>query len=70
VAECRVSAAAHPTFGSVPVAEIVPTGGGAEPPKPSELMGWCRARLSSYKLPVKFSYVAAIPKTASGKIQR
>jgi long-chain acyl-CoA synthetase len=70
VAECRISAAAHPTFGSVPVAEIVPAGGGAEPPKPSELMGWCRARLSSYKLPVKFSYVAAIPKTASGKIQR
>jgi acyl-coenzyme A synthetase/AMP-(fatty) acid ligase len=33
-------------------------------------MGWCRSRISSYKLPVKFSFVAAIPKTASGKIQR
>ena len=70
VAECRVCASAHPTFGTVPVAEVVLAEGSAEPPKVSELMGWCRARLSSYKLPVKFTFVAAIPKTASGKIQR
>jgi long-chain acyl-CoA synthetase len=70
VAECRVSALGHPTFGSVPVAEVVLATGVAEAPKPSELMGWCRARLSSYKLPVKISFVPAIPKTASGKIQR
>ncbi|MBJ7390950.1 MAG: long-chain fatty acid--CoA ligase [Chthoniobacterales bacterium] len=70
VAECRVSALGHPTFGSVPVVEVVLATGVAEAPKPSELMGWCRARLSSYKLPVKISFVPAIPKTASGKIQR
>lgn len=70
VAECRVSPVSHPTFGSVPVAEIVLAGDVADPPKTSELMGWCRSRISSYKLPVKISFVDAIPKTASGKIQR
>lgn len=70
VAESRVLAVSHPTFGSVPVAEVVLAGSAEAAPKPSELMGWCRSRLSSYKLPVKISFVAAIPKTASGKIQR
>jgi len=69
VSESRVSAMAHATFGSVPVAEIVPADAAA-PPKMSELSGWCRARLSNYKLPVKYTFVPAIPKTPSGKIQR
>jgi len=69
VKESRVIAMAHPAFGSVPVAEIVATDP-ATPPKMSELIGWCRARLSSYKLPLKYTFVAALPKTPSGKIQR
>jgi long-chain acyl-CoA synthetase len=69
VRESRVVAMAHPAFGSVPVAEIV-VNDPATPPKISELIGWCRARLSSYKLPLKYTFVAALPKTPSGKIQR
>ena len=67
VRESRVTGMPHPTFGGVPVAEIVPEG---EAPKALELSGWCRSRLSSYKRPVKFTFVEAISKTASGKIQR
>ncbi|MDD5198182.1 MAG: class I adenylate-forming enzyme family protein [Terrimicrobiaceae bacterium] len=69
VVESRVVAMAHPTFGSVPVAEIVPRDA-LRPPKVSELVGQCRASLSSYKLPFKFTFVGTIPKTPSGKIQR
>lgn len=67
VRESRVIGMAHPTFGGVPVAEIVPV---ASPPKISEISSWCLSRLSSYKRPVKFVFVEAVPKTASGKIQR
>lgn len=67
VRESRVTGMPHSTFGGVPVAEIVPEG---EAPKALELSGWCRSRLSSYKRPVKFTFVGAISKTASGKIQR
>lgn len=67
VRESRVFGLAHPAFGGVPVAEIVPVG---EPPKMSELSAWCRTRLSNYKCPIKFTFVATLPKTPSGKIQR
>jgi len=69
VKESRVIAIPHPAFGSVPIAEIV-VADPATSPKTSELIGWCRARLSSYKLPLKYTFVAALPKTPSGKIQR
>jgi long-chain acyl-CoA synthetase len=69
VRRSRVVALTHPTFGNVPVAEIVPRDAGA-PPKISELVAQCRGRLSSYKLPVKFTFVESIPTTPSGKIQR
>lgn len=67
VRESRVIGMPHPTFGGVPMAEIVPMG---EAPRALELSSWCRARLSSYKCPIKFTFVEAISKTASGKIQR
>lgn len=70
VADCRVSPLFHPTFGSVPVAEVVLSENAQVGPKASELMGWCRTRISSYKLPVKISFVTALPKTASGKTLR
>lgn len=68
VAEVRVRAASHPTFGSVPVAEVVLAPGTA--PKASDLIKWCRARLSGYKLPTQISFVTVLPKTPSGKIKR
>lgn len=69
VVESRVRGMSHPTFGNVPVAEIV-VRNPSQPPKISALVATCRSRLSSYKLPVKFTFVEALPKTPSGKIQR
>lgn len=69
VREVRVSSSPHPTFGSVPSAEIV-LRDPQQPPKMASLMTFCRSQLASYKIPVKYLYVEEIPKTASGKIQR
>jgi long-chain acyl-CoA synthetase len=69
VIESRVLPREHPALGTIPVAEIVPRDPAA-PPKMGELISFCRARLSSYKIPARFVTVAAIPKTPSGKVQR
>jgi acyl-coenzyme A synthetase/AMP-(fatty) acid ligase len=36
----------------------------------SELMLHCKSRLAPYKFPRRFHFVAELPKTATGKIQR
>jgi len=69
VAEARVVAMTHATFGAVPAAEIVPKDPAA-PPKNIELNTLCRSQLSNYKIPLKYTLVAALPKTPSGKILR
>lgn len=69
VLESRVSPKEHAAFGTIPVAEIVPRDPAA-PPKMGELISFCRARLSSYKIPARFVTVAALPKTPSGKLLR
>ena len=33
-------------------------------------MAHCRARLAAYKLPKRIEFVAALPKTQTGKVQR
>ncbi|MCX5258359.1 acyl--CoA ligase [Streptomyces canus] len=35
-----------------------------------ELLGWCRERLASYKMPRAFHYVAKLPRTPNGKLVR
>lgn len=69
VAAVRVSGRPHPRFGNVPVAEIVPRNP-AEPPAVASLVALCRKSLASYKIPIDFRFVEAIPRTASGKIRR
>jgi len=69
IKETRVVAQENPTFGQVPMAEIVPSDP-AMPPKIPQLIAFCRERLSNYKRPVKFVFVRELPKTASGKIRR
>ena len=69
VLESRVSPREHSAFGTVPVAEVVPRDPG-HPPKMGELISFCRARLSSYKIPARFVIVEMLPKTPSGKLQR
>jgi acyl-CoA synthetase (AMP-forming)/AMP-acid ligase II len=36
----------------------------------ADLLGWCRERLAEFKAPKKIHIVEAIPRTATGKLQR
>lgn len=69
VRESRVQALPHAEAGSVPAAEIV-LREGVEPPKGMHFIRHCRAHLAAYKVPLKFSFVKELPRTASGKIRR
>jgi len=69
VARSRVHPVEHPQMGQIPVAEVIPADP-ASPPRPIELQKHCRAHLSAYKVPLRFSLVEALPLTASGKIRR
>ncbi|MEV6943138.1 type I polyketide synthase [Streptomyces sp. NPDC051172] len=57
----------HDFLGEVPVAYVVP---GPEGFDPREILDACRTRLAAYKLPVEIREIAAVPRTASGKIAR
>ena len=37
---------------------------------PAELAGWARQRLAGFKCPTGVSFVAALPRNATGKVQR
>jgi long-chain acyl-CoA synthetase len=69
VAEAWVHPMQHPTFGAVPIADIIPSDP-ANPPKTPLMMRLCRQELSNYKIPMKYTIVETIPKTPSGKILR
>ena len=53
----------------MPVAAVV-LRPGASAPTDAELRAFCLARLAPYKVPVAFFAVAALPRTASGKLRR
>ncbi|MGW2381842.1 type I polyketide synthase [Streptomyces sp. NPDC001658] len=57
----------HEVLGEVPVAYVVP---GPEGIDPERVMAACRTRLAAYKLPAEIHEIAAVPRTASGKIAR
>ncbi|KOU60698.1 DNA-binding protein [Streptomyces sp. MMG1533] len=57
----------HDVLGEVPVAYVVPGPDGFEPRR---VLAACRTRLADYKLPVEIREIAAVPRTASGKIAR
>ncbi|MFF4800602.1 SDR family NAD(P)-dependent oxidoreductase [Streptomyces sp. NPDC001351] len=57
----------HDVLGEVPVAHVVP---GPEGFDPRRVLEACRTRLAAYKLPVEIREIAAVPRTASGKIAR
>ncbi|MCP4039779.1 MAG: o-succinylbenzoate--CoA ligase [bacterium] len=68
IAEAGVAGQAHETFGQRPVAWLVST---VDDFRDSEdLHEHCRMRLAAYKCPVKFHWVASLPRTASGKLLR
>jgi long-chain acyl-CoA synthetase len=69
VLESRIYSTTHAIFGNIPAAEVV-SRSAAEQPDASELIAWCKSRMSSYKIPTRISFVSSIPKTPSSKIQR
>ena len=69
VRESRVFGRPHERLGEVPCAEIA-----LEPPDRSfdleALKAHCALLLSSYRVPVEFAVVAAVPRSPGGKILR
>ena len=49
---------------------VLPDGAAPGPSLERELCDWLRGDLAHYKVPRGLSFVAELPKTASGKIQR
>ena len=71
VAESAVLGKPHPERGEIVKAFIVlQTGYEASPELAAELQQFVRARLSTHAYPREVEFVAAFPKTPSGKIQR
>jgi len=69
IAEARVYGSPHPTFGTVPSAEIV-TAPGEPPLTAREILSFCKSRIARYKIPLEITFVDRIARTASGKIKR
>jgi o-succinylbenzoate---CoA ligase len=69
IAEAGVVGRPDATWGAVPVAAVV-LRPGVPAPADEELRAFCRARLAPYKIPSAFVIVAALPRTASGKLRR
>ncbi|HZD01236.1 MAG TPA: acyl--CoA ligase [Actinomycetes bacterium] len=66
VAEAVAFGVPHPTLGEeVAVAVVL-----REPATERELLAHCREQLAAFKVPAKLRVVKAIPRTATGKIQR
>ncbi|MFM2106564.1 MAG: hypothetical protein RL338_1596 [Chloroflexota bacterium] len=69
VADAGVVGRPDPAWGSVPVAAVV-LRPGAPDPGDDGLRAHCRERLASYKVPASFVRLAALPRTATGKLRR
>ncbi|RSM75236.1 beta-ketoacyl synthase [Amycolatopsis sp. WAC 01375] len=67
IADVGVAGRPHEVLGEVPVAYVV-----ADPPgvEIGAVLERCRRELSAFKVPEEVYEVAAVPRTASGKIQR
>ena len=66
VAEAVCFGVANPTYGEEVVAAVVLSEGATE----QELLAFCKERLADYKRPKQIYITDAIPRTATGKIQR
>ena len=69
VAEIAVVGLPDDTWGEA-VTAVIELAKGAEPPDTETLRAFGRDRLAGYKLPRRVAVVAALPRTASGKVQR
>jgi fatty-acyl-CoA synthase len=68
VLEAAVVATPDPVWGEVPRACVVPRSGARATAE--ELIAFCRARLAHFKAPKRVDFMGALPKTATGKIQK
>lgn len=69
VAEVAVVGVPDDTWGEA-IAAVIRLRRGDEQPDVTELRAFCRARLSAHKTPVHWSFVDAMPTTATGKLQK
>ncbi|WDV49619.1 type I polyketide synthase [Streptomyces coeruleorubidus] len=67
VSEAVVVGVPHDVLGEVPVAFVVPGPDGIDA---RQVLAECRTRLADYKVPAEIREIAAVPRTASGKITR
>jgi long-chain acyl-CoA synthetase len=63
-----VSARPDPRLGEAVHAAVVLRPDSPDPPSAADLLDWCRPRLAAAKVPRWVEFVAALPRTASGKV--
>jgi acyl-CoA synthetase (AMP-forming)/AMP-acid ligase II len=68
VAEVAVVGVPDARWGEAVVAVVVPAPG--RTPDPVELERYLRAQLAPFKVPRRWAFVASLPRTASGKVQK
>ncbi len=68
VLECAVFGAPDPVWGERVTAAVVLRPGAAA--TPAELTAFCRERMTHYKAPKQVRFLAALPRTGSGKITK
>jgi len=68
VAEAAVVGAPDPLMGEVPAAFVVARQG--RTPSEDDLRRFCRERMPAYRVPVRFSFVASLPRNEAGKLLR
>jgi len=68
VSEAAVVGVPDARLGEVGRAFVVPRAGTS--PDPAELVAWCRERLAGYKVPRTVVLVGALPRGATGKVDK
>jgi len=68
VLEAAVIAAPDERWGEVPLAVVVLKPGASA--SEAELLAFCRERLAHFKCPKRVQFIAALPRTTTGKIQK
>ncbi|MEY8842913.1 long-chain fatty acid--CoA ligase, partial [Cribrihabitans sp. XS_ASV171] len=67
IAEACIVADPDPRSGEAVRAVIVPANGRDTLPT-EELAAWCRANMAAYKVPKRFEFRAALPRSGTGKV--
>jgi fatty-acyl-CoA synthase len=68
VLECAVIGVPHEKWGETPKALVVLRAG--ETPAADDLIAFCRGRLAHFKCPSSIEFLAELPRTATGKLQK